>query len=474
MTKVHTGLTQAPLPQRGLSDVDGAGGSGPPFTPPVAPPVTGEFGIWMSREVSFGGPQPPDESPIGGWDDRSGNGNDLFGGSPTFVVSDGPGIVFGDSDSFQTTAGFSTTNGLFLNWVGSIDDPNTAGSLFCFGTGFGVGGWEGLNVSLDGSGNIVAVDNLGASLILGPAGNGLHDYMLSYDNSTLRFWIDGLIQSTHIQAMSLLTNSPVAIGSGNSFSGPTAFMTLFEVVVYPFAFNVSQLNQNGEWYTGIGVGAPTIGAPWTDISPAATGLNLWTEANFVTPQTDGTTIATMPDHSGLGNNFTVPLTNTGFLLKLGIDGLNSVLRGTGIAAKGMQCPPLSAQPLTIILRVKPINSQMYLFDGITSGNRAAAGYTILSDSKINIFAGSGFGATYSIGFNVWTFIFNGASSSIKFNGTQIAFGSVGSGDASAGLFLGRDWSGTAPTLNGDITAMLSYANIAPASIQAGENYLMSL
>lgn len=194
------------------------------------------------------------------------------------------------------------------------------------------------------------------------------------------------------------------------------------------------------------------------------GLKLWLKADSLA-LSDGDPISTWPDSSGNGFDATAAGTLRP-TYKTAIQNGLPVARYAGGQVMDITAV-VSGQPCTIFFVAKDTLGGSHFIDG-SGGGRITAGINGLGFP--NMFAGSFVdGATESrSAFHVFTYIFNGASSSIYRDGILDASGNAGTAGGSVILF-GGDGGGS--NLTGDIAESLGYDTALTGNRGSVEVYL---
>lgn len=206
------------------------------------------------------------------------------------------------------------------------------------------------------------------------------------------------------------------------------------------------------------------------------GLKLWLEADKIVGLSDGDPVASWNDASASNLDATQassvsrPLWIDGAvngLPSVRFDGVNDFL------ATGTFGSPLATATVFLVAS-KAGTATTYYYDGIASGNRNAFGHQIIGVGEHGIYAG-GLGCSAAqaapTGFHLWTAAFNGASSSLRRDGSAFAAGDAGSLTLT-GVTVGSLWSGDAAMHSGDIAALLVYEGVLGSSDRdAVEAYL---
>ena len=187
-------------------------------------------------------------------------------------------------------------------------------------------------------------------------------------------------------------------------------------------------------------------------TPASiSGLKLWVKADTglykdaaktQPATTNGDAIYTWADQSGNGYDFTQStLANRPTLATSAQNGLSAVaFDGTNSAMVTASFTALS-QPNTVFIVAPVGRSQDYLFDGLASSGRTAAADQLLTVGKMSAYAGAAleYTRTPTSALKVWAFVFNGVSSKIYENGTQVASGNANANTIS-GFTLGARYA----------------------------------
>jgi hypothetical protein len=203
----------------------------------------------------------------------------------------------------------------------------------------------------------------------------------------------------------------------------------------------------------------------------------WWPAYGITGLSDDDVIGTFPDQSGNGNDLTQATAGKKPLYKVNVkngyptvrfDGADDYLQGAFGAT--------IAQPVTyfIALRIITAASNKYIMAGDDATNRV----DMYSDSSTNcwsVYAGGGVVSLTVVDTN-WHYviaIFNGASSSIRLDGSAIRSGNVGTNSLD-GLTLGA-YSTGANNMNLDMIDSGVYSKVVSgAELTALESYLAAM
>lgn len=245
---------------------------------------------------------------------------------------------------------------------------------------------------------------------------------------------------------------------------------------------------------GLGIG---IGAPWKTLSSpvyplptngfdptSVSGLKVWlaadhwqsnlfTDSSLATPVAkDNDPIGGWKDLSSVGNN---PVQATAgnrplFSLGGGVNGLPGVLfNGTSNYLQHSYGSSLSQPSTAFFVCFFTHNNEGFVIDGL-SGARNAFGIEI-SSNDINMYAGTALGYVDTGPVSgQWTTVFNGASSILRKNGSQVASGNAGT-QAASGLTVGADFA-PGDYFQGYIHEILIYnANITGSNLTNIEGYL---
>lgn len=243
--------------------------SGGGFTPPAAPPVTGESGLYMAGQVLPGG-NPSDGAQIPSWYDRSGGGNPLVflsSPAPTYSKTGGPNglpaVVFGTGLGMGSTKAFVTSSGFTVSWTGAFTDPTQDGYVLCFGDGADPI-TPGISLALFSQGGALQV-MLGSVPIGTPVAldTNWHEWLLLVDvaGSVINLYMDGgnVVPDGVTTGINIGDSLGYTLGCGNGFQAPVANsapMSIFEAAFYPFLFSTTQFANQDLWYGGIGTDAP--------------------------------------------------------------------------------------------------------------------------------------------------------------------------------------------------------------------------
>lgn len=226
---------------------------------------------------------------------------------------------------------------------------------------------------------------------------------------------------------------------------------------------------------GAGLNPLTISGlvAWYDFSDITT---LYTDAARTTHvASDADVILGVDDKSGTTNHLAVAVNGPAY--KVGIqngrsiarfDGTNDVLSSTFVATY--------SQPNTmfVVCNQTADAGVGYVIDGIAGGNRQALGWSIIGAGEMEIYAGNavtpGIVIAKPTGFQLWTGLFNGASSTLRQNDGTPATGDPGS-NTMTGVRLCADHS-LAAFVPVDMCEVLIYnASVSAANQTLVREYL---
>lgn len=310
MTEVHTGKVLAPLPFRGLSDVSGAGGGLPPFTPPAPPPVSGFTHRYASRDV-LKGSNPVDQATVLLFKDLETPANDLTAGNtdPPIYLADDPNwglptVAIDDAGDFFTSSldvGVSGADPWVFFWTGTIFTENSGSVLF------GIGAASDVNTAvllhIPNPGVIELIDDIGNVYFqaTAPFSGSNHTFVIAYDGTALRLLMDGFLLGVANVTLNLPADASSLYFGGFLGIFNTPQNNIFESVFYPFALSIAQLNTVGSWYGGVGTGAPPTGLTWTTYTQ---GFDYWpnNQLGLEGNNAPAGSIAVWPDESPLSQS----------------------------------------------------------------------------------------------------------------------------------------------------------------------------
>jgi len=133
-----------------------------------------------------------------------------------------------------------------------------------------------------------------------------------------------------------------------------------------------------------------------------------------------------------------------------------------------------AQPATVFCVIRPnvTSATMQFLDGFSSGNRMAVG--VRSTNTFYVFAGTVLdGGSTSTNWRLVGGVFNGASSTTRVGGSQVASGNAGTDTIDQGFSI-ASFNSISSVFNGSMAEILVYGQaLPPSAIAAAERYLQS-
>lgn len=245
----------------------------------------------------------------------------------------------------------------------------------------------------------------------------------------------------------------------------------------------------------VDMGNSTDAIPWTPASPTTDGGlrpehwyrsvgPLWQDAGITPATADGDPvgrwedIATNADHVNQADASKKPSLQNGVGDVLNgypvvrCDGTNDYVQGAYITG-GIMNQPNTAFGVTK-LNAGAVNDDTadFFIDGDDATNRHILGKGATPDpDEFLIYAGAAlYGNVANSNWNIWTALFNGASSQYWLNGVSQAVGNAGAHNPD-GLTIGAGYSGGAPW-DGDIVEIILYdANLSDADKNQVGQYL---
>ena len=194
----------------------------------------------------------------------------------------------------------------------------------------------------------------------------------------------------------------------------------------------------------------------------ADGANFQDSAGTTPAVADGDVIGLLTDYGSVVSGVTQATTDNKPVLKTSVlnghpvwrfDGTNDYLRGSFAAV---------AQPFTIFVVAqldasKIDGGDVKIVDSIDSTDRAMLyQYAQVEADAWAVYAGTRLsGAATDANTNIWTVVFNGASSQFWKNGISVAAGAAGAAGIT-GITIGAIYDGTASYFKGDFTELAIY------------------
>ena len=211
---------------------------------------------------------------------------------------------------------------------------------------------------------------------------------------------------------------------------------------------------------------------WLDANDAST---LFTDAAGTTPAGNGDVVGHWADKSGNSNNVTQATTSKKPTLQNGI--LNGLPVVRFDADDWLRINPFVSGTITqpnttfVVYKISAVSgSTQVILGGVTNGNRQL----ILKDpaaDKLGLFAGAVLlsGETADTNWHIASAVFNGASSFLRLDGTQIVSGNPGA-ENQEGATLAATFN-AAGVLDGDEAEALEYGGeLSAGDITLVENY----
>lgn len=216
---------------------------------------------------------------------------------------------------------------------------------------------------------------------------------------------------------------------------------------------------------GMGAGAAAGGLP-------VAGAMLWLDASQITGLSDGAAIATWPDMSGNGHDFTQSTSAMRPTYKAGIlngqpvarfDG-GDILNNTSIGTK--------AQPITIF-GVAKTGASNIVADVLILSSSGSLTMQISGTNNFELYAGASLKTAATAATStwyVWTALYSGGSSAQWINGASAASGNAGSTGLSGTTSISRALSGS--YWQSDVAEIIIYHGaLGTTDRQALESYL---